>query len=202
MKEKYIQSVAIFCGSSKGSNPVYEDISSRYAQLLVTEGIKIVYGGGSTGIMGVVANTALENSGYVIGVAPKFLNDKEVVHQGLHELHIVNDMFERKALLMKISDAFAILPGGIGTMDEFFEVFTALQLETIQKPIGILNINGYYDTLIQMIGRMVNDQFFRKEHFHDLIISSDPEEFHKLLINHRPVKVESWINELRKTNTF
>jgi predicted Rossmann-fold nucleotide-binding protein len=87
-------------------------------------------------------------------------------------------------------------------MDEFFEVFTALQLETIQKPIGILNINGYYDTLIQMIGRMVNDQFFRKEHFQDLIISSDPEEFHKLIINHQPARVESWVNELRKKNTF
>jgi uncharacterized protein (TIGR00730 family) len=202
MKEKTIKSVAIFCGSSKGNNPVYEKVSSEYAALLAKDGIKIVYGGGSTGIMGVVAETALQHSGYVIGVAPGFLNEKEVVHQGLQELHIVKDMFERKALLLEISDAFAILPGGIGTMDEFFEVFTALQLETIQKPIGILNVNGYYDMLIGMIERMVQDQFFRKEHFNDLIINSDPLSFHSQLISHQPKKVYSWVNELRKNNKF
>jgi len=202
MKEQVIQSVAIFCGSSKGNNPIYEEIASEYSALLAKDKIKIVYGGGSTGIMGVVAETALQHSGYVIGVAPGFLNEKEVVHKGLHELHIVNDMLERKALLMEMSDAFAILPGGIGTMDEFFEVFTALQLETMHKPIGILNVNGYYDMLIEFLERMVKDQFFRKEHFNDLIISSEPVQFHTQLINHKPIKVESWVNELRKNNKF
>jgi uncharacterized protein (TIGR00730 family) len=197
-----IQSVGIFCGSSKGRNPVFEQASSQYASLLAEDKIRVVYGAGSTGIMGVVANAVLNNSGYIIGVAPGFLHEKEVVHTGLNELHIVKDMFERKALLMKLSDAFAVLPGGIGTLDEFFEVFTALQLETIHKPIGILNINGYFDHLIHMIKKMVEEKFFREEHFHALVIENDPVVFHRKLIIHQPEKVKSWVDELKKNNSF
>jgi uncharacterized protein (TIGR00730 family) len=111
-------------------------------------------------------------------------------------------MFERKALLINLSDAFAILPGGIGTLDEFFEVFTALQLETIEKPVGILNICGYYDKLIDMIRHMVDEKFLRAEHFNSLVIESDPMIFHERLINHQPEKVDSWVDELRKNNKF
>ncbi len=197
-----ITSVGIFCGSSKGNGHEYEVASAEYAKILAEQKIRIIYGGGRTGIMGILADSALKSSGYVIGVAPGFLHEKEVVHDKLNELHIVKDMFERKALLMKLSDAFAILPGGIGTLDEFFEMFTALQLETINKPLGILNINGYYDKLIDMLVHMVNEKFLRREHFESLVIESDPTLFHKKLIDHQPVKVESWVDELRKNNKF
>lgn len=197
-----IQSVGIFCGSSKGQDIHYEDASSKYIKLLVQDNIRIVYGAGSTGIMGVVAETALKMSGNITGVAPGFLHDKEVCHNGLTDMYIVDNMFERKELLMKLSDAFAILPGGIGTMDEFFEVFTALQLETIHKPVGILNVNGFYDHLIGMLQHMVSEKFLRKEHFNALVIESDPALFHRRLMTHKPEKVNSWVDELRKTNKF
>lgn len=197
-----ISSVGIFCGSSKGKNHEYEIASAEYVRILSGDKIRIIYGAGRTGIMGVVAETALKNSGYVVGVAPGFLHEKEVVHNGLNELHLVNDMFERKALLMKLSDAFAILPGGIGTLDEFFEMFTALQLETIDKPVGILNVKGYYDKLVDMIQHMVEEKFLRREHFESLVIESDPAIFHKKLMEHQPAKVESWVDELRKNNKF
>jgi uncharacterized protein (TIGR00730 family) len=197
-----IRSVGIFCGSSKGFNPQFESASAEYASILAHNRIRIIYGAGSTGIMGVVAESALRHNGYIIGVAPGFLIEKEVVHKNLNELHIVEDMFERKALLINLSDAFAILPGGIGTLDEFFEVFTALQLETIEKPVGILNICGYYDKLIDMIHHMVHERFLRAEHFNSLVIESDPMEFHRKLMNHQPEKVESWVDELRKNNKF
>lgn len=197
-----IESVCIFCGSSKGRNSEYEKGAREYATLLATEHIKIVYGAGSTGIMGVVARAALEKGGIVIGIAPEFLHMKEVVHQGLSELHLVETMFERKEMLIRISDAFAVLPGGIGTLDEFFEVFTALQLEMIHKPIGILNLNGYYDRLVLMLEHMVEEGFFRKEHFEHLIIESDPTEFHRKLMQSRPDKVFRWVDDLRKKDTF
>ncbi len=197
-----IQSVGIFCGSSKGKSVAYEHAASEYARLLAEDRIRIIYGAGSTGIMGVIAESALQNSGYIIGVAPGFLNDKEVVHQGLSELHIVEDMFERKTLLMNLSDAFAILPGGIGTLDEFFEVFTALQLEILEKPIGILNVEGYFDKLIDMLEHMVDEQFFRREHFESLVIDNQVDRFHQKLISHSPQKVDSWVEELKKKNKF
>ena len=197
-----IRSVGIFCGSSKGKSIAYEHSAAEYARLLAEDKIRIIYGAGSTGIMGVIAESALQNSGYIIGVAPGFLNDKEVVHQGLSELHIVEDMFERKTLLMNLSDAFAILPGGIGTLDEFFEVFTALQLEILQKPIGILNVEGYYDKLIDLLEHMVDEQFFRREHFESLVIDNQVDRFHQKLMSHTPQKVDSWVEELKKKNKF
>jgi len=197
-----IQSVGIFCGSSKGNKSVYSEESAKYVKLLASDRMKIVFGAGSTGIMGVVAESGLSSGAYVIGVAPCFLHEKEVVHNGLTELHIVEDMFERKNLLMKLSDAFAILPGGIGTLDELFEVFTALQLEIIHKPVGILNVNGYYDGLIQMLKHMVDESFLRKEHYEQLIIEKDPVVFHEKMMKHTPEKIDSWVDELRKNNKF
>lgn len=197
-----INSVGIFCGSSKGNNSIYADAASEYVQLLVQDKIRIIYGAGSTGIMGVVAETALKHNGHITGIAPGFLHEKEVCHNNLSELFIVENMFERKEMLIQMSDAFAILPGGIGTLDEFFEVFTALQLETIHKPIGILNINGYFNLLIQMLKHMVEEKFLRAEHFSSLIIESDPKVFHKKLLMHKPEKVHRWVDELRQNNKF
>lgn len=193
-----IKSIGIFCGSSLGKDELYSTLTYNYVSIIVKNKIDIIYGGGCTGIMGIVAKAAIEGNGKIIGVVPKLLNKKGIIHQNLNKLIIVNSMLERKEYIINNVDAFVILPGGIGTLDEFFEVFTGLQLETINKPIGILNINGYYDSLINMLKTMVIEKFFRKEHLESLVIESDPEIFHKKLINNKINKVEGWIEELKK----
>jgi len=199
---KSIETICIFCGSSKGNHRAYSDAAFDYTRLLVKQNIKIVYGAGNIGIMGIVAQAVQENNGYIIGVAPAFLNEKEVVRQDLDELYVVKDMFERKMKLIEISDAFVVLPGGIGTLDEFFEVFTALQLEVINKPIGILNTNGYYNHLIQMLRNMVETKFLRKEHLDNLIVEDSPNMLHERLMKHQTVRLEKWIAELRDKQHF
>jgi len=197
-----IESICIFCGSSKGNHRAFSDAAFDYTRLLVKQNIRIVYGAGNIGIMGVIAQTVKDYKGYIIGIAPRFLHEKEVVRHDLDELHIVKDMFERKMKLIEISDAFVILPGGIGTLDEFFEVFTALQLEIINKPIGILNTNGYYNPLILMLKNMVETKFLRKEHLDNLIVEETPKMLHEKLMKHKTVRLEKWISELRDKQHF
>lgn len=197
-----IKSVGIFCGSSKGKNPIYEIEAIKYTKLLVENNIKIVYGGGNIGIMGVISKTALENNGVIIGVAPGFIFEKEVVNSNLTELIVTRDMLDRKEVLMQRSDAFVILPGGIGTLDEFFEVLTALQLETMIKPIAILNTNNYYNPLIELLKHMVEEKFFRKEHFESIIIENEVEELHKKIMTYTPQKVENWVDDLKIKEQF
>ena len=199
---KLIKSICVFCGSSKGNNRIYSDVVTDYIKLIVKQGVKVVYGGGNIGIMGVVAQAVKDNNGYIIGVAPSFLEEKEVVHKQLDQLLIVKDMFERKQKLMELSDAFVVLPGGIGTLDEFFEVFTALQLEVINKPIAILNTNGYYNNLVLMLRNMVEAKFLHKEHFENLIIEDSPKILHEKLMKHQTVSLEKWISELRNKQHF
>lgn len=199
---KLIKSICVFCGSSKGNNRIYSDVVTDYIKLIVKQGVKVVYGGGNIGIMGVVAQAVKDNNGYIIGVAPSFLEEKEVVHKQLDQLLIVKDMFERKQKLMELSDAFVVLPGGIGTLDEFFEVFTALQLEVINKPIAILNTNGYYNNLVLMLQNMVEAKFLHKEHFENLIIEDSPKILHEKLMKHQTVSLEKWISELRNKQHF
>ncbi len=199
---KLIKSICVFCGCSKGNNRIYSDVVTDYIKLIVKQGVKVVYGGGNIGIMGVVAQAVKDNNGYIIGVAPSFLEEKEVVHKQLDQLLIVKDMFERKQKLMELSDAFVVLPGGIGTLDEFFEVFTALQLEVINKPIAILNTNGYYNNLVLMLQNMVEAKFLHKEHFENLIIEDSPKILHEKLMKHQTVSLEKWISELRNKQHF
>jgi len=197
-----IKSICIFCGSSLGSAPIYASESYKFTKEVVKKGHTIIYGGGNIGIMGVVAKAAIENNGKIIGVAPKFLKDKEVVRDDLTELILVEDMFERKKKLIEISDGFAVLPGGIGTINEFFEVLTAQQLETIIKPVGILNTDGYYNDLLNMLSHFVEKKFFRKEHLKNLIVEKDPIKLIKSIENHIPQKIEKWISELKKKQYF
>lgn len=197
-----IKSICIFCGSSLGSASIYASESYKFTKEAVKKGHTIIYGGGNIGIMGVVAKAAIENNGKIIGIAPKFLKDKEVVRDDLTELIFVEDMFERKKKLIEISDGFAILPGGIGTINEFFEVLTAQQLETIIKPVGILNTDGYYNDLLNMLSHFVEKKFFRKEHLKNLIVEKDPIELIKSIENHIPQKIEKWISELKKKQYF
>jgi uncharacterized protein (TIGR00730 family) len=180
MKEK--KKVAVFCGSSKGNDLLFAESCIELACLLHGRGTGLVYGGGNIGLMGVLADEMLRLGGEVIGVIPRKLVEIEVAHTGLTEMHIVNSMHERKARMMELSDAFIIMPGGIGTLDEFFDVLTWKQLGYHSKNIGILNIGNYFDPLISLL-RTITEKGFISGNFTDsVIVSSSPAELLKRIL--------------------
>ncbi len=155
--------ICVFCGSHTGNDPSYERLARDVAERIVTAGYGIVYGGGTIGLMGIVADTALALGGDVVGVIPEALTRTEGAHQGLTELHVVGTMHERKALMERMSDAFVALPGGFGTMDEFCEMLTWRQLHIHDKPVGLVNHRGYYDALLELFDSMVRTGFIDPE---------------------------------------
>lgn len=156
--------VCVYCGSSPTVTDVYRNGARAMGELLVREGLALVYGGGCRGLMGIVADTVMDGGGRAIGIIPKFLQDKELINERLTELHVVSSMHERKQMMADRSDAFVVLPGGFGTLDEFFEILTWRQLGLHDKPILLVNINGYWDPLMSMIDRLMSDGFARAEH--------------------------------------
>lgn len=167
-----MNSICIFCGSSFGHDPIYQQMASITGQTIAKQGKTLVYGGGRSGLMGVVANSALQAGGQVIGVIPKALVDRELAHTGLTELHIVEDMHERKTKMAELADAFIALPGGAGTLEEIFEQWTWSQLGIHQKPCAFLNVEGFYDDLLKMIQLSV-DKGFSQARFVDKLIASE-----------------------------
>jgi uncharacterized protein (TIGR00730 family) len=165
-----IQALCVFCGSSSGRNPVYQQTAERLGELLAKRDISLIYGGGKVGLMGVLADTCLAKGGRVVGVIPQILVDKEVAHAGLTQLHVVSSMHQRKALMADLADAFLALPGGFGTWEEFFEVLTWSQLELQRKACALLNVEGYYDPLLALADRAVRDGFLRSAN-RDLIVA-------------------------------
>ena len=151
--------ICVFCGSSEGNRPVYRERASEVGRALAERSIGVVYGGGNTGLMGALADAALVAGGEVIGVIPRRLAEREVAHAGLTQLHVVETMHERKALMTELSDAFLTLPGGFGTLDELFEAITWRQLGFHDKRCGILDIDGYFDGLLAFVDRAVSDGF-------------------------------------------
>lgn len=167
--------IAVFCGSSVGASETYKEDAVRLGKILAKEGITLVYGGSSVGLMGAVADTVLSEGGEAIGVIPRKLVEREIAHASLTELHVVESMHGRKAKMAELSDAFITLPGGAGTLEEFFEVYTWAQIGIHQKPFGILNTNQYYTPLISLFDHMVNEKFLRKENRDMVIIEEDSE---------------------------
>lgn len=155
--------ICVFCGSRTGKDPAYAATAAQVARAIVDAGYGIVYGGGSIGLMGIVADEGLRCGGEVIGVIPKALAESEIAHEGLAQLHVVTTMHERKALMERLSDAFVALPGGFGTMDEFCEALTWRQLAIHDKPIGLLNERGYYDPLLRLFDTMVVEGFITED---------------------------------------
>jgi uncharacterized protein (TIGR00730 family) len=153
--------ICIFCGAYAGRDGVYLDVARRTARALVSAGYGVVYGGGRVGMMGALADAALASGGEVVGVIPRALASVEIAHDGITQLHVVESMHERKALMADLSDGFIALPGGFGTMDEFHEILTWRQLQIHNKPIGLLNAHGYYDALLALFDRMVHDELVR-----------------------------------------
>lgn len=168
------QRCCVFCGSHFGNNPAYKDAAIDIAKRLVRSRLGIVYGGGHVGLMGAIADAGLEEQGEVIGIIPRALDEREISHHGLTELHLVDSMYQRKQLMAELSQCYLVLPGGIGTLDELFEVMTATQLGFDPKPIALLNIEGYFDGLIAMLERMTDELFLPKGWKRLITASDDP----------------------------
>ncbi|TAM00521.1 MAG: TIGR00730 family Rossman fold protein [Paraburkholderia sp.] len=169
-----MKAVCVYCGSSFGVNPVYAAAAKAFGRALVAANLGLVYGGGKVGLMGVIADTVMAEGGRAIGVIPELLLNKEVGHEGLSELHVVHDMHQRKKMMADLSDAFVALPGGVGTLEELFEVYTWAQLGYHHKPVGILNIDGFYDPLIALLNHTVSEGFMRQTYLDLLQIDTDP----------------------------
>ncbi|MCS7255544.1 MAG: TIGR00730 family Rossman fold protein [Thermomicrobium sp.] len=186
--------VCIFCGSRLGNRPIYRHHAARVATLLVERGIGIVYGGGSIGLMGVVADAALRAGGEVIGVIPEVLMAREFAHPNLTRLHIVRTMHERKALMSDLADGFIALPGGFGTLDELFEIVTWAQLGIHTKPVVLLNSGDYYRHLLASLRHAVDEGFIAPEHAGLLAVTDDPEEAVEALLTYQPpVALPRWM---------
>lgn len=170
-----LRRICIFCGSSSGRRSVYAQAAQSVGRLVALRGIELVYGGGNVGLMGTLANACLESGGRVIGVIPQSLVNKEVAHTGLTELRVVRSMHERKFLMAELSDAFMALPGGYGTWEELFEMLTWSQLGIHRKACAILNANGYYDALLKMADKAVDEGFLGGANRDLLLADADPE---------------------------
>lgn len=194
-KENNLKSIAVFCASSDGNDSIITKETYRLGKILAQKNINLVFGGSKLGLMGKVAAGSLDHNGKVIGVIPDFLKTKEVVHPGLSELITTRDMHERKLKMHELSDGFIALPGGFGTFEELFEIVTWGQLGLHKNPIGLLNINGFYDDLIAMLKTMVRKELLRKENFDMLIIAENIEELLDKMYNFKPLPVPKWMNK-------
>ena len=184
--------ICVFCGSSSGLSRTYADAAVALGRCLAERGIDLVYGGASVGLMGVLADAVLASRGEVVGVIPKALAEKEVSHRRLTELHVVGSMHERKALMADLSDAFIALPGGFGTVEELCEIITWGQLGFHRKPIGLLNVDGYFDSLLAFFDRAVRDQFVHSTHRGLVIDSTSPAEILEAFNDYRTAALSKW----------
>jgi uncharacterized protein (TIGR00730 family) len=190
-----VERVCVFCGSSPGARPAYSEATAQVARLLVGDGLGIVYGGGHVGLMGVLADTAMAAGGEVIGVMPQALVDREIGHERISELRVVGSMHERKAVMAALSDAFVALPGGAGTLEELFEVYTWAQLGLHDKPCGLLDVEDYFAKLAGFLDHAVQERFVRAEHRAMLMVERDPRALIDRLRDYEPRAVAPrWID--------
>jgi len=188
-----MQSICVFCASSLGENEIYAKTAREVGKMLAEEKLRLIYGAGNVGLMGQVADAAMAHGGQVTGVIPDFLVRKEVAHLNLTELIIVDTMHTRKSRMAELSDGFITLPGGFGTMDELCEILTWAQLGLHRKPIGILNVNGYYDALLQLFDRMTHDKLLRTENRAMVLVDTEPRALLRKMRQYQPPVVEKWL---------
>jgi uncharacterized protein (TIGR00730 family) len=194
-----MKSICVFCGSNTGFNSIYSEKAEIFGKLLAGNNISLVYGGGNIGLMGIMADASLSYNGEVIGVITQKLKDIEVAHTGLSKMHIVETMSERKLVMEQLSDAFVILPGGYGTFDEMFEMITLNQLNIIKKPIGVLNVNGFFDTLITLIDNCIKEGFIKADHKKLFIIENDEEILLEKLLEFDHVDTTKWLDSFKNS---
>jgi len=188
-----VKSVCVFTGSSRGSRDEYANAARELGRVLVERDVTLVFGGGNVGLMGFLSDEVMARGGRAIGVIPESLVAKEVAHAGLTELRVVRSMHERKAMMAELSDAFVAMPGGMGTLDEFFEILTWAQLGLHRKPCGMLNVGGYFDGLLAFLDHSVDERFVRKEHRDMIAVETSPAALLDELARHKPPVVEKWI---------
>ena len=189
-----MERVLVFCGSSPGIRPEYAAAAADLGRLLAERALELVYGGASVGLMGAIADATLAAGGTAIGVIPRRLVEAEIAYAGLSKLHVVDTMHARKALMGELADAVIALPGGIGTLDEFFELFTWSQLGLHRMPLGLLNVSGYWDPLLELLEHAVNERFLRAEHLATLIVSREPSALIDALAAYKPSSHDKWLD--------
>ncbi|TRZ41067.1 TIGR00730 family Rossman fold protein [Robertkochia solimangrovi] len=190
-----MKSISVFCGSSEGNDQQIIKMSHELGKTLALKGYTLVYGGSKLGLMGNIANAALENQGKVIGIIPGFLKRKEVVHTGITELHTTQNMHDRKLMLNEMADGIITFPGGFGTMEEFFELLTWAQLGLHKKPIGLLNVNGFFDDLIRLFEKMTVRGLLKEENLSLLIVEDDIELLLNKMEDYKPAITGKWITK-------
>lgn len=194
-----MKSICVFCGANISSDPALKQTVEQLAQVMVAKGITLIYGGGKVGVMGLLADAVLSEGGKVIGIIPQFLLDKEVGHTGLTELHIVENMHQRKQMMNDLCDGIIMLPGGFGTLEEFFEVLTWLQLGLHSHPVGVLNVNGFYDHLLLQMDVMVEQRFLKQANRNLVLTSADAIELVNLMENIDIKPDEVWFRDRNLT---
>lgn len=187
-----MNSVCVYCGSANGAKPVYADAARAFGRALANAGLTLVYGGGRVGLMGVIADEVISSGGRAIGVITELLYDKEVGHTGLTELHVVPDMHHRKKMMAELADAFVAMPGGAGTLEEFFEVYTWAQLGYHRKPVALYNVDAFYQPLITLLEHTVDEGFMQRTYFDALCIDAAPDALIDQLVRYRPPARDKW----------
>jgi uncharacterized protein (TIGR00730 family) len=193
-----LRSVTVYCGSNPGADPAFADATRALARLLAGSDLRVVYGGGAVGLMGILADAAMEAGGEVVGVMPRALIDREIGHRGLSDLRVVGSMHERKALMAELGDAFIALPGGIGTLEELIEVYTWSQLGLHRKPLGVLNVAGFYDRLAAFLDHAVQERFLRPQQRAVLAFEAEPEALLARLAGAEPPPLAKWLTEAER----
>lgn len=189
-----IKSICVFCGSKAGCDPEYQQSAQELGRLLADRKITLVYGGGSVGLMGIIADAVLDAGGKVIGVIPRQLATKELLHPGVEEMHVVDDMHTRKAKMSECSDAFIAMPGGFGTLEELFEVVSWVQLGIYLKPVGLLNTSGFYDPLLNMVEHCIETEFIKPKYRELIIADETPATLVDHLERHQLPRIEKILN--------
>jgi uncharacterized protein (TIGR00730 family) len=190
-----MERICVFCGASPGARPEYAQATTELARTLVADGIGVVYGGGGVGLMGVLADGVLVEGGEIIGVIPRALVDREIAHRDVTDMRVVGSMHERKALMAELADAFIALPGGLGTLEELFEVYTWAQLGLHRKPCALLNVQGYYDGVEDFLSHAVEERFLREDHREMLMVESEPRALIERLREFEPdAALPKWID--------
>ncbi|MFZ5662409.1 MAG: TIGR00730 family Rossman fold protein [Pseudomonadota bacterium] len=193
-----MKSLCLYCGSNAGARPIYAERAAEFARRVAREGLTLVYGGGNVGLMGVIADAALEAGGEVIGVIPEHLMRWEVAHRGVTRLEVVGSMHERKARMFDLADGFVALPGGFGTLDEMFEMLTWRQLGLGDKPCAFLDVDGFFAPLMQMLDRMVAERFLHPDQRADLWYGENHDALLAWMRAYRPAQSSKWMDEKRR----
>ena len=191
-----IKKISVFCGAHVGKSPNYKTAAEQIGMLIAEKGLEVIFGGGNVGLMKIVADTAIKNGGTVTGITLKSLHEFELTNPNINEIIITHSLFERKEKFLGMSDAFSVLPGGVGSMDELLEVMVSNQLGGINKPVGLLNTNGYYNGFLDWLQRSVDDEFVSQENQRQIHISENPKELLEMILSAKMPSSDTWIERL------